>query len=94
MGPQFFQTGMGQKFFEVTVPRMVKALERIADALEEQNKPIIEVAAELPPGFIICDECKSRIRGPRLLREVGLTVVSDEARAEHKDECSYGRKGR
>lgn len=44
MGPQFFQTGMGQKFFEVTVPRIATALERIATALEKQNEPIIEVA--------------------------------------------------
>lgn len=36
--PEFFQTGMGQKFFEGTVPRIVKALERIADALEKQNE--------------------------------------------------------
>jgi hypothetical protein len=30
---EFFQTRMGQKFYEGTMPRLVKALERIADSL-------------------------------------------------------------
>lgn len=38
MGPEFWQTIMGRQFFDGTVPRIAKALERIADALEEQNK--------------------------------------------------------
>ena len=29
----FFRTHMGQKFYEGTMPRIAKALERIADAL-------------------------------------------------------------
>lgn len=33
-GPNFFQTRMGQKFYEADVPRIANALERIADALE------------------------------------------------------------
>lgn len=40
MHPQFFQTRMGQKFFNADVPRIIRALERIADQLEkgaEQN---------------------------------------------------------
>ena len=32
---QFFETVMGKKFFEVQVPKLTKALERIADALED-----------------------------------------------------------
>lgn len=36
-GPSFFQTRMGITFFEGTLPRAVRALERIADALEAQN---------------------------------------------------------
>lgn len=91
--PEFFQTGMGQKFFEGTVPRIVKALERIADALEESN------ARNAPPppdpnkpafGMIVCDDCKAHIRGIALLREKGLSVVSSEARAEHKPGCRFG----
>ena len=35
--PKFFQTRMGAKFFEGTVPRLVDALERIANALDDQR---------------------------------------------------------
>jgi len=35
---EFHQTMMGRKFYEHDIPRMAKALERIANALEEQNK--------------------------------------------------------
>ena len=38
MGIEFFNTMMGRKFYEADVPRITKALERIADALENQNK--------------------------------------------------------
>ncbi len=36
-GTKFFQTVMGKHFYEGAVPRIARALERIADALEEQN---------------------------------------------------------
>jgi len=32
---QFFQSMRGAKFFEADVPRLIRALERIADALEK-----------------------------------------------------------
>lgn len=34
---EFFLTRMGSTFYEGSVPRIAKALERIAAALEEQN---------------------------------------------------------
>lgn len=34
-GPQLFETRMGQKFYNRDVPDLLKALERIADALEK-----------------------------------------------------------
>lgn len=37
-GPEFFQTVMGHKFYEADVPRVAKALERIASALEKRNE--------------------------------------------------------
>lgn len=50
-GPEFFQTRMGHTFYEGTMPRIAKALERIADALEGQAqlkqadaKPVVEVS--------------------------------------------------
>lgn len=36
MGPEFFQTYMGRKYYERDVPRIVEALERIAMAMEKQ----------------------------------------------------------
>ena len=46
MGPSFFQTIMGHTFYEGTVPRIAKALERIAIALEEANKAAAIPAAQ------------------------------------------------
>lgn len=33
-GPAFFQTPMGRRFYESTVPDLVKQIARVADALE------------------------------------------------------------
>lgn len=40
-GPNFHETQMGRAFFEGTMPKIRKALERIANALEE-NHEILE----------------------------------------------------
>jgi hypothetical protein len=37
-GPEFFQTTMGQRFYEGTVPKLTSTLERVADALEKVIK--------------------------------------------------------
>ena len=37
MSIDFFQTVMGRQFYDGSVPRIAKALERIANALEESN---------------------------------------------------------
>lgn len=48
MGPEFFQTRMGQVFYEATVPRIATALERIADAMEKSNaKPEVTGPASI-----------------------------------------------
>lgn len=36
-GPEFFQTRMGQMFFEGTIPKIIRSLERIANALEKKD---------------------------------------------------------
>ena len=36
-GKEFFETGMGRKFHDSDVPRLVEALERIAEAMEKAN---------------------------------------------------------
>lgn len=38
-GPEFFQTVMGHQFYDGTMPKIAKALERIAAALEQSNAP-------------------------------------------------------
>ena len=37
MGPEFFQTRMGQKFFEGDIPALIAAINRLADAVEKSN---------------------------------------------------------
>jgi len=41
-GPQFFETGMGRKFYEGTVPRLARAVEKVAKELETMNRYIQE----------------------------------------------------
>lgn len=43
MEPQFFQTRIGQRFYERTLPELVRQVERLADAMERSAPP------ELPP---------------------------------------------
>jgi hypothetical protein len=35
---EFFRTGMGRKFYDADVPKLVNVLERIAVQLEKKNK--------------------------------------------------------
>lgn len=37
MGPEFFQTIMGKRFYEANIPRIIKALENIATELKRAN---------------------------------------------------------
>jgi hypothetical protein len=43
MNSEFHKTMMGTKFYGHDVPRIVKALERIAEALEHSNKTPYEI---------------------------------------------------
>ena len=38
MGPQFHETGYGRTFFQSQLPNLVKAINRLADAMEKQNE--------------------------------------------------------
>ena len=38
MGPQFHETPYGKMFFEVQLPNLIKAINRLAEAVEKQNK--------------------------------------------------------
>lgn len=41
--PRFDETVYGKRFFDSQLPKLIKALERIADALEKQNEPEIKL---------------------------------------------------
>lgn len=34
----FFQTGMGQKYYNRDFPKMIKAMDRLAEAMEKSNQ--------------------------------------------------------
>ena len=38
MGLQFHETGYGRTFFQSQLPNLIKALNRLADAMEKQNE--------------------------------------------------------
>ena len=42
MGPQFHETGYGRTFFQSQLPNLIKAINRLADAMEKQNELIQE----------------------------------------------------
>jgi hypothetical protein len=48
-GPEFFQTLMGKRFYETTLPELVKQLGRVADGLERLNKNL-ESSSGTPSG--------------------------------------------
>ena len=37
MGPQFHETGYGRTFFQSQLPNLIKAFNRLAEAIENQN---------------------------------------------------------
>ena len=38
MGPQFHESGYGRTFFQAQLPNLIKAINRLADAMEKQNE--------------------------------------------------------
>lgn len=38
MGPQFHETGYGRTFFQSQLPNLIKAINRLADAMEKHNE--------------------------------------------------------
>ena len=52
-GPKFFQTMMGKIYYESTMPRLVKALEKIGKCLEEKEISEDEVNKQ----FRYCQVC-------------------------------------
>ena len=44
--PQFHETGYGKMFFECQLPKLIKALNRLAEATETQNKLLAKTASQ------------------------------------------------
>jgi len=42
MGPQFHETGYGRTFFQSQLPNLIKALNRLAEAIEKRNENVKE----------------------------------------------------
>ena len=38
MEPQFHETGYGRTFFQSQLPNLIKAINRLAEAMEKQNE--------------------------------------------------------
>ena len=56
-GPEFFQTVMGQRFYEGTVPKLIDAVTRVADALESQKT--------IPMDAVFAADCLHLLRKAR-----------------------------
>jgi hypothetical protein len=52
MTPQFHETGYGKKFFEAQLPKLIKSIERVAEAVEESNN---KTKPELDGGQVLED---------------------------------------
>lgn len=83
-GPEFFQTRMGVKFYEGDVPRIGKALTRIADALEglqqkgdSQQKTTAKKRPGSGKGTDVRNEgvCAGMKRGAELVRAFSDQIV-------------------
>ncbi|AEI69177.1 hypothetical protein [Corallococcus macrosporus] len=48
-GPSFFQTYMGQRFYESTMPSLVRELKRLNDNLERLVPMAEQLAGQQPP---------------------------------------------
>lgn len=58
-GPEFFQTAMGHKFYEGTVPALVRELKRLNDNLEKLVQQ--GQSAEDARLHGICKECRTAL---------------------------------
>ena len=66
---KFFQTRMGQEFFQGAVPRLIRALETIATGYDcnlRERVATLELALNLPPqGEVVCKDKFTFILGVR-----------------------------
>jgi hypothetical protein len=69
-GPQFFETKMGRQFYDSTMPRLVQAVERVADGLRDERA--MDSIAELLDGQVWTPETLDHIAA--LVRLSGRTL--------------------
>lgn len=61
MGPQFFETMIGRRFFERQLPDLTKAINRLADAKEAENARCQTIANNEHEITEICPHCEREI---------------------------------
>ena len=73
MEPQFFQTGYGKMFFESQLPGLIKAINRLSDAIEKQNELAKEekminekIELRMPNGTKLIAETEKNIDYPAI----------------------------
>lgn len=82
MGPQFFQTRMGQRYYEVTAPKIASELARLADNVAALNETLVRVLDD--PGrdddspAKLCVKCGAQIVDPQLQGEERCARCGDE----------------
>lgn len=79
-GPEFFQTPMGRKFYEADVPRIAKALEKLAQRSEigARAERIAAMAASIAAG--ICTQERGALEVAEKAVEIALDIEKLVAR--------------
>ena len=81
MGPQFFQTRMGQRYYEATGPKIASELARLADNVAALNETLTRVLdapgchSDSPAKH--CVKCGAVIANPQLQGEERCTQCGD-----------------
>jgi DNA-directed RNA polymerase alpha subunit len=93
-GLEFFQTIMGHIHYEGTMPRIAEALERIAAALEKQNKPITKVKEEgvLHQGYqrLVMESTENVMEAIRIIDSIKPCIIwVEELSRNQKDLLDY-----
>jgi len=82
-GPEFFQTGMGRIFFEGTMPRLYRAIDRVADLIAERRQyKVLPVKGEVEELQKTLDELSAD--GWRLLHVEGGRMFFERPIKEQK----------
>ena len=78
MGPQFFQTRMGQRYYEVTAPKIATELARLADNVAALNETLVRLL-ECRDGSPakVCVKCGAVVANPQLRGEERCAQCGD-----------------